>query len=277
MTGKVVWQTEESHGLIQCVAYSPDGKWLATGDFDADSVWIWDAHTGKRLLEIGTGGKGRTMSVQFSPDGHLATCGDKTQIWEIEQGQPGEQTGGLKAKPLKSQRGGFSLVFSPDKRHLALYKDGLYLWDLDKEAPAHRVATDVASSVQCATFTPDGRQLLTLNRSREVVTVDVATGNRVSSFPTSDAKSPQAFDYMICLCPDGSKLAISSESERGVDIWDFKTGTRLYSLPDEPGTVYWLAWSQDSRRVGIARDNGQIAIWDLHTVDQILAGLGLGP
>ncbi len=48
-----------------------------------------------------------------------------------------------------------------------------------------------------------------------------------------------------------------------MDIWDFKTGTRLYSLPDEPGTVYWLAWSQDSRRVAIARDNGKIAIWDL--------------
>jgi serine/threonine protein kinase/WD40 repeat protein len=277
MTGNVVWQTEESHGLIQCVAYSPDGKWLATGDFDADSVWIWDAHTGKRLLEIGSGGKGRTMSVQFSPDGHLATCGDKTQIWEIEQAQPGEQTGGLSAKPLKSQRGGFSLVFSPDNRHLAFYNDGLYLWDLDTEAPAHRVATDAASSVQCATFTPDGRRLLTLNRSREVVTLDVATGNRVSSFPTSDAKSAQAFDYMMCLCPDGSKLAISSESERGVDIWDFKTGTRLYSLPDEPGTVYWLAWSQDSRRVAIARDNGKIAIWDLHTVDQVLARLGLNP
>jgi hypothetical protein len=56
-----------------------------------------------------------------------------------------------------------------------------------------------------------------------------------------------------------------------------KTGTRLYSLPDEPGTVYWLAWSQDSGRVAVARDNGKIAVWDLHTVDQILARLGLNP
>jgi WD40 repeat protein len=63
-----------------------------------------------------------------------------------------------------------------------------------------------------------------------------------------------------------------------VDIWDFKTGARLYSLPDEPaGTVYWLAWSQDSRKVAIARDNGKVALWDLHAVDQILAKLGLNP
>jgi WD40 repeat protein len=149
------------------------------------------------------------------------------------------------------------------------------MWDLETETSPHRVATDTAASVQCATFTPDGRQLLMMNRSREVVTLDVATGNKVSSFQTSKAKNAQAFDYMICLCPDGSKLAISSESERGVDIWDYKTGTRLYSLPDEAGTVYWLAWSPDSRRVAIARDNGKIAIWDLDTVGQILAKLGL--
>jgi WD40 repeat protein len=82
---------------------------------------------------------------------------------------------------------------------------------------------------------------------------------------------------MICLSPDGSKVALTSESERGLDIWDFKTGTRLYSLPDEAGTGYWLAWSPDSRRVAIARDNGKIAIWDLDTVSQILAKLGLNP
>ena len=80
---------------------------------------------------------------------------------------------------------------------------------------------------------------------------------------------------MISLSPDGSRLAVSSESERGVDIWDFKTGTRVYSLPEEAGTVYWLAWSADSRRVVIARDNGKIAIWNLEIVGQLLTKLGL--
>ena len=62
-----------------------------------------------------------------------------------------------------------------------------------------------------------------------------------------------------------------------MDIWDPKSGARLYSLPDEAGTVYWLAWSADSRRVAVARDNGNIAIWDLNIVGQILAKLGLNP
>jgi WD40 repeat protein len=82
---------------------------------------------------------------------------------------------------------------------------------------------------------------------------------------------------MLALSPDGSKLAISSPSERGLDIWDSKTGVRRCSLPDEAGTIYWLAWSSDSRRVAIARHNGKIAICDLNTVSQILARLGLSP
>jgi WD40 repeat protein len=61
------------------------------------------------------------------------------------------------------------------------------------------------------------------------------------------------------------------------DIWDAKTGTRLYSLPEEPGTAYWLTWSPDSSRVAVSRDNGKIAIWDLDTISQILASLGLNP
>jgi YD repeat-containing protein len=60
-----------------------------------------------------------------------------------------------------------------------------------------------------------------------------------------------------------------------ITIWDFRTATWLYSLPDEPGTVYWLAWSPDSRRVAIDRDNGKITIWDLSIVGEILAKPGL--
>ena len=111
----------------------------------------------------------------------------------------------------------------------------------------------------------------------EIVTLDVATGNRTSSFPTGDSKAARADVWNFCLSPDGSKLAFDTRSVLGVEVWDPKTGKMLYSLPEENGTVYWLAWSPDSQRLAVSRDNGEIAIWNLREVEQVLVKLGLNP
>ena len=70
LTGRILWQLTDLPASGQCVCYSPDGHWLATGDYDSGLVRIWDAHNGKRLPELGTNTAGLTFSVQFSPDGH---------------------------------------------------------------------------------------------------------------------------------------------------------------------------------------------------------------
>lgn len=48
-------------------------------------------------------------------------------------------------------------------------------------------------------------------------------------------------------------------------------------LPEGKGAVSWLAWDpSDESRLAIARDNGDIPIWNLAHIDQALAELGLG-
>ena len=71
-------------------------------------------------------------------------------------------------------------------------------------------------------------------------------------------------------------LGVCSPSMRGVDIYDFATGEMRYTLPDREGTVYWLAWHPKEPRLAIARDNGDIALWDLAKIDRQLTDLGLG-
>jgi WD40 repeat protein len=77
------------------------------------------------------------------------------------------------------------------------------------------------------------------------------------------------------MSPDGSKYARARASALGVDLWDLKTGRLLYSLPDQEGTLWRLAWSPDSRRLALARSNGDIPIWNLIEVERVLAKLGL--
>jgi WD40 repeat protein len=128
-------------------------------------------------------------------------------------------------------------------------------------------------------FTSDSRQVLAMDPNRQIVTWDLATGKSVAAFQVEESGRARtgSFIVVLCLSPDGSKLALNSPSGLGVDLWDYRTGRLLYSLPDESGRVTGLAWSSDSRHLAIARNNGAVAIWNLEAVDQILAHIGLSP
>ena len=79
------------------------------------------------------------------------------------------------------------------------------------------------------------------------------------------------------LSPDGTKLAMGSRSNLGVDLWDCKNGCLLYSMPEQEGGVYYFAWSPDGRRLAVSRSNGDIDIWNIAEIEGVLAGLKLWP
>jgi len=76
----------DSFGLT-CVAFSPDGKWIAAGEGVSRSpaeVAIWDAETGEIIRTL----VGHTLpltSVAFSPDGRRLVSGSEdctVRIWD---------------------------------------------------------------------------------------------------------------------------------------------------------------------------------------------------
>ncbi len=74
--------------LLTSVAWSPDGKRLATGS-DDQTAKVWDAASGKELLTL-RGHAGSVYSVAWSPDGKRLATGswDKTaKVWDAASGQ----------------------------------------------------------------------------------------------------------------------------------------------------------------------------------------------
>jgi WD40 repeat protein len=298
-TGRILWETNDLGGLGQCLGYSPDGRWLATGNWDSQAVTVRDANTGRRLLTLGTNGPGETWSTQFSPDGrYFATAGpnkDGIKIWAIEPGRPDDVSAAFGAKLVKTCDGGIALLFAPDSKSVTFcgpytnanglfadYKRTLCSWEFEQPAQPRPIASGVVGSCTCENFLPDGQRLIAMDTNHDIVVLDAASGQRISSYRTDSwrTEASQIIDIPGApASPDGLMIAatVSTALGTGVDILDAKTGNVIYSLPAEAGSIFGVAWSPESRRLAVSRKDGNIAIWNLQTIDQILAQLHLSP
>jgi WD40 repeat protein/tRNA A-37 threonylcarbamoyl transferase component Bud32 len=225
-----------------CVAFSADGKALATGE-ENGKVTLWPSAGGAPLRTV-TRHAGPVRALAFSPDGRtLATAGDDRiiRLWDARSWQAVrslEQAGGL----------GW-LAFSPDSRSLAAVEGGgaVVLWDLaplsSGDAPVSRPLGGLAGPggpYRSAVFAPDGRTLALAGRNSAIWLWDVGAGRM-------PAPRRQFGDYDqvagVAFAPDGRTLAASHHDGR-LAVWDLGTG-RVRRPAGPAGPVLSLAFAPD--------------------------------
>jgi len=175
-------------GAVHALAFSPDGKEIATGSYEdkAGSIRFWDPTSGAERLAIAAP-VGTLEKMLFSPQGEaLAIAGQNCKPLIVDT-----RTGAVADEPRDPTH---QAMFSPDGATLALVSAQTQL--IDAQTGARRSVIDTGQS---AAFSPDGRVLATVGKGIRLL--DLETGETIAEYKTQGDPSDLAF------LPDGKTLA----------------------------------------------------------------------
>jgi len=206
---------------IRSLAFSPDGKTLASGAAE-EVVILWDVASGRELRRL-VGGDRFHGTVAFAPDGtSVAASGGegRVTVWEVATGR--------QRRRIESTWNWYGrMAFSPDGKTIASSSDAvLHLWDVETGRDRIEMAEAHELSVTRLLCAEGGRTLITGSDDRTARVWDLTSGRQRAVL------RHKGWVRALALSPDGKTLATGAHPpDSGVHLWDLATGRELRSWP----------------------------------------------
>ena len=210
-------------------------------------------------------GKGKILSVQFSPDGTRLSVASGIGIWTYNT-QTGKE---ISLFPI-DMSSGERAAFSPDGHILASdynsdYNRRVRLWDVQTRKP-HQTGIKYMNegnggSIKSVSFSPDGTVLATVQICSMVIRLsDVRTGSLRHQIFTGHTHWIQSTAFS----PNNRMLA-SGSHDNTVRLWNVSSGQPLKTLTGHTGGVHSVVFSPDGNTLASGSRDRTVRLWDAHT------------
>ena len=280
------------------MAFSPDGKLLASGGCEDATVHVWNVQTGEELqvlvrhhqVDMNGRSDGYAGGVAFSPDGKtLATTGGDSMIrlWDVASGDEIDR--------WKAENRADVIAFSSDGKQLAGVNGAtMIVWDVKTGKATHSFPALPGGTATGILFLNDGRTIVSSNPGwvgwhdlvtqkvtrkvqgalmpapaggREFVVLDgkgahvydMKEGSEIRQFPC-----PAGFYTAGVLSADGKKLLAAEWQNVRIRAWETQKGKDLFPQEAHSAQVGFVGFSAEGKELITAGDS-DVRFWDVAT------------